>query len=340
MNSLLIAKRLLLSKLREKETYLVYLAFPLVLIAILGFAFSGNFTDMDFSSNVIYHFKQNTEYTTSLKEKFKLIDSITFTQTNNIKEAEYLVSKGEYQLLLVIDGNNIELVHDNDLITKGIIESLLNYTDNSYVNVMGIKGKETPSSLDFYGLTIMSMMIMFGAFISAFSIITEKNSGTLSRVIVAPVKKHEFFFGISLGSLIQILIQNLVLITIGHFVLGINYGTRPIAFGAIIISTSFMVVALGFFLAITFNSERIISSTINLSVQIFVFIGGGYFQLPDSGPIAYISKFSPVYWINNGLLEAVHSTKSQYVIPGFLVPTVLGLLLFGLSQFSIKRGEK
>lgn len=340
MSSIIIAKRLLLSKFREKETYLVYLAFPLVLITILGYAFSSNFSEMDFESDVLYHFKHESEYTNNLKKMFKHIDGVTFTQTKNPVKGEEQILNGEYQLLLVIDDNNIELIHDNALITKGIVESLLNYTDSSYIITKGIKGHEPPSSLDFYGLTIMSMMIMYGAFISGFGIITERNNGTLNRITVAPVKRHEFFFGITLGSLVQILIQNIVIITIGHFVLGINYGTRPFAFGIIIISTSFMVVALGFFLANTFKNERIVSSTINLSSQIFVFIGGGYFQLPDSGPIAYISRFSPIYWINNGLLEAVHSTKSQFIVPGFLVPTVLGLIMFGLSQISIRRGEK
>lgn len=339
MNSLKIAGRLLLSKSRAKETYIVYLAFPLVLITILGFAFTSEFNPNDVDSKVVYHFKQDTSFTNDLEKRFGFVEEVIFDKNDNLKEAEESVLKGEYDLLLIVDSNNIEFVHDNAAITKGIVEALINFTGTSYVNTVGIKGRTLPSSIDFYGLTIMSMMIMYGAFISAFGIITEKNSGTLNRITVAPVKRHEFFFGITLGSIVQIMIQNIIIIVVGHYFLGVNYGTRPVAFGLILLSISFMAVAMGFCLAILVKSDRVVSSVISLSAQILVFVAGGYFELPSSGPITIISKLSPIYWVNNGLLEAVNSTRYQYVLPGIFVPLTLGLIMFAISQLSFRKGD-
>lgn len=339
MNSLIIASRLLKSKLKSTETYIIYLAFPIVLIAILGFAFSKNFEDFEISGSVIYYFEESTEYTKSVEERFKYLQGVTFTEIEDLEKGRSMVSRGVYDLLIYIDGTEIELIHDQSIVIRSSVEALLNYSPENFVEKRTLPRKSEPGALDFYGLSIMTMMIIYGAYISAYGIIEERKAGTLSRVTTAPVKKYEYFLGISIGSIAQIMIQNIIIIVIGYFLLGINYGTRPIAFGLIILSHSFMVVSLGFFFAINIKDSNVVNGLINIGAQILVFLGGGYFQLPESGIMNTLSKLSPIYWVNNGLLEAVNLNSNNYVYPAIGITLGLGFILFIFSQIRFIKGE-
>lgn len=339
MNSLIIASRLLKSKLKSTETYIIYLAFPIVLISIMGFAFSRNFGDYEIEGSVIYYFTQNNEYTKTVEERFNNLEGVTFTRIEDLEKGKSMVSRGAYDLLLYINGTDIQLIHDKSIVIRTSVEALLNYSGENFVIKSSLPRQKEPGALDFYGLSIMTMMILYGAYISAYGIIEERNGGTLARITSAPVKRYEYFLGISLGSIVQIMIQNIVIILIGHFLLGINYGSRPIAFGAVLLSHSFMVVSLGFFFAINIKDSNVVNGLINIGAQTLVFLGGGYFELPNSGIIDFLSKLSPIYWINNGLLEAVNLNSYNYIVPAIGITLGIGGLLFIFSQIRFIKGE-
>lgn len=359
-----IAKKHLIINARTPFNFFIYLAFPLVLIVILGAAFSGVFKEMEIKADVQILYIGDTDLNRIIKDNHKYLKDFTFTQVYKENEAREAVKKGEFDSLVIVDEINrtvkIEYLNSEDIkttILETFFKSLLTtYNLHStlisngknppeqdlreYIKIESLQSNKGPGALDFYGITILTMIIMYGTFISSYGIIDERVQGTLSRISVTPVKRYQIFLGISLGSLLQIVIQGALIILIGHYFLNVNYGTRPLSLLTILLSQALMVVSLGIFLAFNLKDVKVVDTIINIVAQLTVFVGGGYFILPEGSFIDRVSKFSPIYWINRGLLEAIHTDNAIYIKPAIFIPLTIALVLTLLTTVRFKKGDR
>lgn len=357
-----ITKKHLITASRTPFNFFIYLAFPLLLILILGFAFSGMFVKPQISGAVGVINSDNSDLYNQLSENFKYLPNFTFIETEDENRAREGFEKDEYNLLLNIKskGVNIEYKESSVIratIAQTFIQSLISkyklkqvLDSNSlevqqvderrdFVKIEAPNSQNGPTALGFYGVTILTMILMYGTYVSSYAFFDERKSGTLSRIAVSPSKPIDIFLGISLGSMVQLIIQTVMVIFLASALLKVNYGSRYLEFYSILLSQGLMVLTMGLFIAFKFKETKVADTIINLIVQFSVFIGGGYFNLPEGGFIDKLSRFSPVYWINKGLFESIYTNNYDYIRPAIIIPVLLALVFTILSVISYKKGE-
>ena len=363
MNTLNICKKLIKIQSRTPETFYIYLAFPIVLIAILGMAFSGAFGEIEIHGEILIHDVKPGHIGEVLSDNFKHLENFKFDKSEDLEESKELVKNYDYDALVIIneESKNIEVIYnDNADLEKSVLDSFLgtvisrfdnisfSYTygldyrdnvDNNFIEVNSYGTTDSPNALDYYGVTIMTMIIMYGAFISAFGIIDERDKGTLNRMLSSPVKNHQVFLGVSAGSIVQILLQTFVVYFVCKQFLNVDYGSRPVLFFTILLSLITMVVCFGITLATLIKDTAVINTVIGLAAQVMVFIAGGYFILPETGAISFISKLSPIFWVNKGLFESRYSDTYNYVAPAIIIPLSTALIMVMLTLIKLNKRE-
>ncbi len=87
-NTIKIAKKLLKVKLRSPESFITYLAFPLVLILILGSAFSGMFGEMELDADILYYSNNRGHLTNVIEDNFHNLEGFTFKEIKNVDDGK------------------------------------------------------------------------------------------------------------------------------------------------------------------------------------------------------------------------------------------------------------
>lgn len=363
MNIIKIALKLMKTNARIPFNFLIYLAFPLVLILILGSAFSGYFGEPEINGRVLYYSEERSQLSLFLENQYHYLTNFTFTESENPEKGKKAVTEGNYDALIHIkkEDKSIEILYNtNSPLEKSILETFLRSAlpQHSLVRLFQKKGMElpdfsrrkeftevkapgktnSPGALDYYGVTILTMILMLGAYVSSYGIRDEIKLGTMSRIRVAPVREYEFFLGVTLGSLFQMIIQAVIIILAGKYLLNINYGNKPVLLGLILLCQALMATGLGIFLVSAIKDMRTVDIFINASSQVLVFIAGGYFVLPATGLIGILSKISPVYWLNKGIFEVIYSDSYYFVKPAIIIPLILAAFFMILSSINFKKG--
>jgi ABC-2 type transport system permease protein len=350
--------------------------FPIVLMLLLGTVFEGMFDnsqsideiqilytvqvpfreDNDIYQQFLYAF---SPFISGLKEQ-----GIAALETTNSDEAKKKVESGEYAAFFhfypedrTVEGyfnqwrdleakiaktsfqyfidryNTIVRVHSEN--NAFLLESQRD-ADKIYVETRSLDSDLNQSSMDYYGVTILTMFVLYGAFLSAYGLVEERHRNTLNRLLVSPIKKHSIFLGITTGTFFGQLLQLSVILGIGLFFLNVDYGKNLLVTYSILISACLFSLSFGMFCSCFFRSERALDGFINLLVMSWSFLGGGYFQLPDFPLLRFFSNLSPLHWVNRSLFEYVHtgSLKSAAVVAPSLVLISLLIILYVSLRFN------
>jgi ABC-2 type transport system permease protein len=165
-----------------------------------------------------------------------------------------------------------------------------------------------PGSMDYYGVTITSMFIFYGLIFISTYIIGEKRLKTKDRIMISPVKSVTYQWGVISGNVIILLLQTLFLIFLGIVVFNTYWGDNLLIPIGILTAELIMVSSLGALLGMLIDSESVVSGISQLLIPVFVFLGDGYVQLPSTGIFGVIKKFSPLYWVNHSIFNAIYSS--------------------------------
>ena len=149
------------------------------------------------------------------------------------------------------------------------------------------------TALDFYGLSMSAMFLMFGAMFGAFSTVKEKREQTMSRLLSSPAPRAAIVGGKMLGVLLLGVLQFTVLYLFTRFALHVQWGSSPLATFVVAIAEVAAVTGLATLIASFSKSERTAGAIGPLVIQIQALIGGAFFQiqaLPEwLQPIRYAS---------------------------------------------------
>jgi ABC-2 type transport system permease protein len=187
----------------------------------------------------------------------------------------------------------------------------------SFARVEGIDGLNEPNSFGYYGVTMLTMIIMYGS-IQAMSLLAlEKNARTAQRLKASPYPMNRVFFVKAATACGIILLQALILILINHFVYGIDY--RHI--GMVMV----MLIPLAVFVT---------------SLVASVFMGRGYTPMPsDNGLFDVLYRISPIGWINEGLFTYIYQGETGAILSAGSKLLGLGLVMLLIAYALFRREE-
>ncbi|MGD2057119.1 MAG: ABC transporter permease [Anaerolineales bacterium] len=202
-----------------------------------------------------------------------------------------------------------------------------------------LEGQETESWLVgflayiYAGYTVMFIFFVVG--LAAESIMTERESGTLRRLIAAPISRSAVIGGKLLAYLLIPCLQAVLIFTVGSIFFNVELGDAPIALAAMTLMTAIVAVSLGLLIA-SFSKSTSQASNLGLAASFILAIVGGAIPIggqPFSrvgGFISILARVTPHAHAVEGLLKIMADGE------GFVaVLPELGILLAFAALFMV-----
>lgn len=368
MNAIKIAIKEIKISFRDKKNLAIMVLFPMLLMTVLGAAFGGVFkTSRNIPQMKILYMDKGSEITKDVFSKFKDVtkDDIVFVENNNFEEGKLKMSNSEYAAYLIIREDKIEICkNEKDNFNANLVQSILetvvsryntiisiaavnpqslkeikNDFSKEYTEIVSLENKRTPSAKDFYSITMLTLIIMYSAIGGSETIGHERARKTSQRILFSPVKRYEYLLGKILGNCVATLFQIIPVIFYSKYILKAYWGNHMGTIMLIITSLIFMAISLGIGLAYVFNSDIIASKVLNLTIPLFVFLGGGYFTVDviNNNLFQMITGLSPIKWTNKAMFNVIYSNDFSLVGKSIFVNILFGFILVIISSLHFKK---
>lgn len=373
MNIFRILIKVIRQNIRDKKSMAMMILFPILLILVLGNALKNTNGYMNTSiekSKILYYIQNTGIAAKDFKEN--IIDkgselNIDFVETNDIEAAKKQIKDiNKYNsFILMKDDDTIEIYKNSKFNTlSGLSESVINSyvqryntivkiakenplklreilsdTNTHYTNIVSLNKARTSSSIDYYTITMITLIIMYGVSYSLFGISGEMINKTGNRILSAPVKKYEFLIGNILGFVLLIIFQISIVILFTKYVLNSYWGNNMIPVVLVIISQIIMVISLGMGFGFTFKNSNTANGIINVLIPIFEFLGGGYFSVDglSSEFFRILKGLSPVAWTNKAIFSVIYGNDISKVLPAIAVNISIAAVCIAVSSIKFRR---
>ncbi len=350
MNIARMAVKELKQNIRNFKANIMMVLFPIVLIIILGAAFSGVFdSTIQLNDVTVLYTEETADGAQTLTKAFESFRDaigeelgITFEKTDDVEMGIESMNYYQYSAYLFVSDSDQEIrLYKNERhgFTASLLESALNSFTNTYgvmatiavnnpsamamlpaaeegdyVRVRSLDEKRQPGSLDYYAVTMLTLILLYSSLTGLFSVKSDIEEKTASRVLCAPVRGYELLTGKVLGCISVTILQGLAVILFSKFILKAYWGEDLLTVALLLISYSIMAVSIGVGLGYAFKKSDAATGAINTLIPVLVFLGGGYVPLDTMGPaFAGISNISPVKWINSALFRVLYDNDYSHV---------------------------
>lgn len=342
--------------------------FPIVLMLVLGTALSGVFdSSAGFKDiKVIYTIqgeKALAQAGQGFLEKGREM-GIKFTAATSVQQGLDNVMNGKYACYVQLDYNGVELYkNDRDAFKANLVEALLgifiqrynaiteiarvnpaivskitlNQNHEEYVKTSSLGDKREPKAMDYYAVTMLTLIIMYSSMSGAYAIKSEKTGKTANRLLSSPVGRHEILIGKTLGVLAITLLQVITVILFSKYILGSYWGSHLGIILMLVAAEVVMAVSLGLGLAFILKDE-VLTGILNLLIPIVVFLGGGYMPIDGLGKtILWLSQISPLRWVNKAIFQVIYSNDFSSVATAIIINLGIAAVFLTISSFSIRK---
>lgn len=375
MKVLLIFLKEIKHNIRNFKSNVMMILFPIILIIILGAAFKGAFdTTINLGDvQVLYTIDENTgdpAFRSAFNSFCKGMSDetgIEFIETNDFAVGMAGIEDNQYNAYFHITGDPIRVdMYKNERrgysasIVENAMDSFLdtyvtmsviarnNHAalhqqssgDSSHVTISSIDRKRQPGSMDYYSITMLTLILMYSSLTGFWGIWGEKEEKTASRILCSPTFNYQLLTGKILGDVVITLLQGLAVILFSSLILKAYWGEDPFTVALLIISYSIMPVSMGVALAYMMKSSESANGILNTIIPIMVFLGGGYVPLSVMGEgISELSVISPVKWVNTALFNVIFDGNYSGVAEAVGINLGIALLLITLSAILSRRNR-
>ena len=162
--------------------------------------------------------------------------------------------------------------------------------------------------------------------------VSERQYGTLSRMLTTPTGKATYMGGVIFGQLSKGLVQMLILVLFGGLVFGIRYGRSPAGLALVLFAFGLAAVALGTMLGTFAKTDGQANGLSIMLGMVLALLGGCWFPLEFFPPAArMVANFTPTSWALRGMTDLVVRGDSWIDV----LPESGVLVLFAAVFFAI-----
>ncbi|MBL4933628.1 ABC transporter permease [Clostridium paridis] len=375
MNIINFAINEIKSTLRDTRTLTFMLAFPIILILILGTALSGAFSSDNTVSldkiSIVYKDNSTGEFSKYFGEFVKQAEreGIKFEKVDDVVDAKNKVEKRKYQGFIEINNDSVKLYeNDRTSIEGNIVEGMLkgfidkyklisevvkvkpqgvgvvvnDNSEGSYIKETSLNSKSAPGAIDYYSIAMTTMIGLYGAISACFLIRGERMNKTDTRLIAAPVRKSEILIGKVLGGIGANLLCVLVVMLVSKYAFKANWGSN-IGLVILVLLTE-VILATSFGLGVSYITKKPEAprAIVMLVVQVASFLGGAYFPITSensTGILNFLVKLSPLSWNNEAINKLIYTSDSYAVIPAIVINMAVACLFLVISGVIAGRRE-
>ncbi len=197
-------------------------------------------------------------------------------------------------------------------------------------------GQAASSGNPVYEVLVPAFTVMFAFFlvnIMARSFLSERETGTLQRLRMAPIRRDQLLLGKTIPFLIISLAQSVLLFLFGKLLFGMSWGPDPTLLVPIIFCTSVAATGLGLLVATVVRTDSQVSAYANFLVITMAGISGCFMPrdwLPDL--MKKISLVTPHAW---ALIAYDQALTTRIPNLDVIYQCCAMLLIFGAVYFAI-----
>ncbi|MBU3218233.1 ABC transporter permease [Clostridium estertheticum] len=371
MNIIFIIIKEVKHSFRDKKSMAMMILFPIALIAVLSAAFSSSFnSSIDIGTpKVLYNIEgagdTSDNFRSSFIEKGKEF-KIKFTRMNDIDDSKKKLVSKEYDAIIEMKSNNkiefyksgqenlkagvvesilstyvqeFNVIMDISKVNPSIINSLISDKKTNYSTITSLNKSVQPSSLDYYTIAEIALIIMYAGMTGLFGIASEKNSKTRDRILISPVKKYEFLIGKTIGGVIGTILQIAIVVLFSKFVLHSNWGNDIFTVLLIFISQIIMAISIGVGIGFIFKNENVANGVLNFMIPVMVFLGGSYMSVDSFGNKTFqvITYLSPVRWVNRSIFDVIYNNNYSKVSYAILINIGIAVVFLAISSLLFRK---
>ena len=160
----------------------------------------------------------------------------------------------------------------------------------------------------------------------------ERQGGTLRRLLTTPSHKGTFLLGTISGQVVIALIQMLLLVGFGIFIMKLGWGREPLALFLILFCSALAAAAFGTMLGTFIKTAGQADGISVMLGMVFALMGGCWYPLELFPPaIQSVVKVLPTTWAMQGMLDLVLRGRGLQDI----LPEAAVLLGFAVIFFSV-----
>jgi ABC-2 type transport system permease protein len=168
------------------------------------------------------------------------------------------------------------------------------------------------------------------------SLLTERQEGTLSRLMTTPIQSGQVLVGKMTGTYMIGLAQMVILIGASALLLGLTWGNQ-LALVILLITAVAAATGWGMLLAALSRSPGQVSSIGMAMTLLFGLVGGSFFGGTLTGVIGYIDMLTPNYWGQKGFNTLANGGNVQDLLPVYAALLVMAVILLMISVSIFRR---
>ena len=339
MNVLHIALHEIKLSLRDKRTFIFMMAFPVVLMLILGTALTNAFTSgatVEGLNLLVRSTASDAQLTAAWSgfEQAIAKEGVEVTPIEEGTDGREAVQEDLYAAYAEIGDDGIRFYGSSKhTIESNILQGMLTTFADRYnlaaaalqaapsdaEAILGNAGaaggivRETtldpdrkPNSVDYYAVVMTTMIGLYACMSASYLIRGERKRNTMTRLSASPVSKGEIFMGKVIGCSFINSMCVIVVFLFSKLAFQADWGDHYGIVLLILVTEVLLAVSLGLGVSYLFK-ENSASAVMNVFVQIASFIGGAYFPLEVMGTsMRVVSELSPLRWANRGLMNVIY----------------------------------
>ncbi len=190
----------------------------------------------------------------------------------------------------------------------------------------------------YYAVSLSVFFLFFTVQFGVLSLMEEREGGTLSRIVVAPVTPAAVLVGKMVSSLVIGLVTMVVLAVATTIVVGASWGS-PLAVGILIVFGVVTAIAVAVMVAAFARTAEQASAYASIAALVLGLLGGTFFQISRaSGLLATISYVSPHRWLLDGFRDVSYGASIAELGPTLAVLSGFIVVVGGVGLVSAGRG--
>lgn len=327
-----LAKRVIRQILGDKRTLMLMIFAPLLIFTLIYLLLGDSAYKPTIAVN---EDKLPKALVTALKEQDA--DIINVTDADSDPDS-YLKENKEVDALFTMSksGSSITMYEASSksgeamLAIRSALETLNPAMKMDTRYIYGAENASTFQTMGYIFLGVISFFFIF--IISGMALVRERNSGTLERMLMTPIKRKSIIYGYTMGYGLFAILQTVILVLFSLYVLGLNSEGNTLWVISIMLLLAIAAVASGEFISIFANSEFQVVQFIPIIIIPQIFFSG---LIPlDTLPyhLGVLSYIMPIYYGCSAIKKVMIYGSGLNGIWLFLLALILYILL--LSTFN------
>ena len=187
----------------------------------------------------------------------------------------------------------------------------------------------------YYTVTLLIYGMLNGAMTASNCFMERDIKRPNLRIIYSPAGSFSIYFSKIMSSFIFDYSLHLILLAILCPLLNVTLGSQPVLFILLMAPIEFATAALGIFFCCVFHCEETTSTLLSTVISLLCVLGGSFFSLDGMGGVmAFITRLSPVKWLNDAFFAISCDNSMGFFWPVFVGASVVSVLLvLGCCKF-------